>query len=444
MASLILHPSGVPLLLLLVALTPISGCTPSSSENLAVLNLVKIGQGTFFMNATLYPVMITCSFTPLHSTFLDKMTKFLTKFSSFEETIFKNQIKIATYSIRNLQNSFSTLYTPPKVARHVSEEMETLTRHFFSEQFQKAATAPITEILDTTVPAEAVKAGTVMNSFMTELNLLTDLIDQEIKGYRRVIEGKLTKADLRLMRTNDTFDQHSAISIQYLKTFYEENFKALYNIYVFDNPVQIEHFRPKNMGNFRLKVKSFYVYENQAVTFKPNIEKNVLTMQVLYNTAELQDLRTSTNLNRYLIRKTPSLFDQNTMGDIILNPNNFDTSVNFNTEELYNQFKEKAGNFSLKIGKTFAGFIIKKSGIKLLENNNFTDKDILNYIDEIFQYLPPYWQWYLAISLTIIVFTTLIIYTCCKRRKRNRLNILEEKDIKNINLLNRGELDQMI
>ena len=444
MASPRLHPNGVHtylLLLLMSALTRSSGCAPDSktSDKLHI-KFKEIGNAEFYTNVTLYPITINIEFTPIDSSFFQKLKDFALKFDTFKTNLLVEQTKLANYVINNLQNKFATIPSPPKLTQSLNHHFKEIDREYFSSKLKSAAQEPLKALMKMTVPATEAKAGEILNSFLNELNLLSNLVDEEIKAYSRCLYGKLNHEDIRPIwggNFNSTLEKYDKIGIEFLNLQYKNKYQANYNIYLLTQPIKIPHIRPIIPGNFQLKFPSFFLYEGKGVIFKPFLPKNILTLQVVYTTLEINDLLNSANLHKYLSIANES-FIKSQDGKISLNPSASDSLSLFEKGSLSDKFKATAGNFTFNMGKNFLKFILKKSGLNFLSKSNFTDEDILNESMSIFDYLPEYWQYYLGLTIAIILSIGIIIYILFSRARKRKLKVLEKKDMSTFALMSKN------
>ena len=372
------HPSGViSIIILLVMHFNVSENCTSSKETYQNIQFVTIAKSTYYRNTTLYPIAIKVSFAKIPSLFFDNVEKYLKKFDSYTEPIIKSQVLNGRWIIRNLESSFHGENRPPKITTSKNISAAVITYDILGQNFQDAALAPMNSIMGTTIPKEPSKAGTILNRAVTEMNLLFDKILLEEGKYNQIISGDLTETMLRLLLkssgNNIDLDAYPAIGIEFLNLVHTDDYIGLYNVFLLSNPTGISQIKSKPFKRYNLKHSKFYLYDGEAVKFRTGIPFNVLTMEILYNRNQMNEIKNPATLRKYLVKTKSNFFSQGIVGDISLDPNSSRYSIDNNGHEIYSPFKELVSNYTMKIGRNFARFLLNKTGITFFNKKKFSN-----------------------------------------------------------------------
>ena len=452
MASTKIHPSRVlTIILILMHVDNSKSCT-TSKVTLQNIQLVPVARGTFYKNSTLYPIAIKISITRIPISFFANVEKYLKKYETYTEPIIKNQVLNAKWTIRNLESIFNGMKFPPKIVSNNNISANILEYKILSKDFQEAALAPTNSILSTPIPPEAPKALTVLNRAVTELNLLHDKILLEQGKYNAVITGKLTQTMLKLLlqspNKNIDLDAYMAIGIEFITLIYKDEYLAIYNVFLLNNPTGISQFKSIPFKKYNLAHDKFFLYEGQGVKFRTGIPMNLLTMTVIYDKNQLEEIRNPNTLKKYLVKYKPTFFSQEKTGEISIDPNLFDNegheTFDNGGHETYAPGQNIIANYTLRMGKSFMKFLLRKSGITFFDRKKFSDEDLTNHLDNFLSFLPNYWGYLVGFILAIVITILGGTYIICKKKHfNNKIKKREKEDMRSIALLNQGPLPKV-
>ena len=192
------------------------------------------------------------------------------------------------------------------------------------------------------------------------------------------------------------------------------------------------------VANYTLPQPDICKYNGKGVTFTGKSPYSPLNMVVQYTEPELKILEgdNTKKIMQMMIPIEPQPFSKNEPGAVKFSNNMANLKFDFQQNENYSPIISPK-ELAVQVGRLVMNFKSKAKDKKVITNHQ-SDKEILDVIDNVFNYFPPIVQWIL-LGITVGTVVLIGIITCtiryAKGRKLKERKQRERDQIRTVNFL---------
>ena len=400
----------------------------------SLLTFAPIYKQQFYTETTVYQVKLSTTFSPLNSEFYTKTKTFLTTQKSNASGNDLLYIQSCLVLLEEIENEYLNVQSgAPSRVFSLPDDIISAQIDYTTNAFSDAALLPV---------MEEIESKDEINLDVLAFNLfrLKALIHDEYQKYSKILAGNVPYNIIKdTFEDKITFGSAPTTKIDFISAGTDNDVSfAVYSIEILTNRIEVQCYTVLEVANYTLPQPDICKYNGKGITFTGKSPYSPLNMVVQYTEPELKILEgdNTKKIMQMMIPIEPQPFSKNEPGAVKFSNNMANLKFDFKQNENYSPIISPK-ELAVQVGRLVMNFKSKAKDKKVITNHQ-SDKEILDVIDNVFNYFPPIVQWIL-LGITVGTVVLIGIITCtiryAKGRKLKERKQRERDQIRTVNFL---------